>query len=140
IEIVDAAEMNAHVRDNLLYLYQTAGSAHGVRLYKSGTAPTFTSGSANTLVWDNSLTVTDSMWSSGSRFVTVPSAYPGLWDFSGVISWAANTTGYRQTTLLRNGTNVAFCQHNANPAGNSCNFAFLGIIGAATDYFEISVK
>lgn len=72
-EVVTAANMNTHVRDNLLW----AGFHHGCRAWKSA-AQTVASGNTDAVTWNSESYDTDAFHNTGSltsRFVAPVSGY-----------------------------------------------------------------
>lgn len=132
-------DLNTYFVNNIAFL----ATAHGCRLYKSGSSPTISNNTGTTVTWDSEHSDSDGYHSTSGNTdrITIPTGLGGIYDFSGVVTWNESAAvGYRQVTLLRNGTIVAFAQVNPNSANTSHGWAFLNMSATAGDIFTIQVK
>ena len=110
----------------------------GVSVYK-GSTQGLTTATNTALTFDNENYDTDSFHDNStntSRF-TIPSNKGGKYLFSGCISFAADSAGYRGLMLYKNGVLLNDLAR-AYPLSSSINVPFSTVVSAvATDYFEI---
>jgi hypothetical protein len=136
-EVVTAALLNTHVRDNELFLR----ALHGCRCTKSGTQSPANSTDV-ALLWDQEDFDTDALHStvSNTSRIVIPSGLDGYWRINASVGWAASTTGSRVTWLRKNGTTALSAGQTAAGAGsNVCPVdAIVNLV--ATDYVEVMVQ
>ena len=81
--------------------------------------------------------------STNTSRITIPSGLGGKYRFSGVVSFAASSTGTRQARLIKNGTTTYnLVQGESNGSGTlTTTFTFNYILDlAATDYVEVQTN
>lgn len=138
-EVVTAAIMNTHVRDNLVELRE----AQTCRVYRSS-AQSLTNDTV-TLIDFNAETSDGPGWHSNTTNPSrVTPTIAGLYLIVGGISFAANGTGSRDVTIWRNGTGgspvASQGRGAAVTATYSVNWTVTGVFPAngTTDYFSLS--
>lgn len=136
-----SSDLNSYWTNDLVWL----NTAHGCRIYKTGTPPTCPNNGTLIITYDSEFWNSDSnafhSTSSNTDRITIGTGFDGKYDFTGSIAWNVATGGYRQVNLLQNGATVAFSQIAAASTGECTqNFSFSGIVAAANDYFQIQVK
>lgn len=73
-------------------------------LYQTSTTNMGTSGTAAEILWDTELYDTDTMHSTSSNTGRITCNAAGLYLITGILGFAANSTGYRRVDLRKNGT------------------------------------
>lgn len=102
-EVVTAAQLNTHVRDNLNFLR----AMHGVQATNSGTQSI-----ANTtdvaLTWDTETFDTDALHDTATNptRITIPAALAGYWRLFAKVHWAGNATGNRRLFFRKGGATL----------------------------------
>lgn len=95
-EVVTAAMMNAHVRDNLNWVH----GFHGCRLYKSADQ-TIASGNNDVLTWNSESFDTDALHSTSSNTsrIVIPSGLDGYWRVVCGVQSDADAANHNSLTL-----------------------------------------
>lgn len=139
--VLTAAELNAHVRDNLDYLYDRPSVRAEL---DTATPQSIATGTLTAVdfdladVWD-----TDAIHSptTNPSRLTIPTGLGGRWHFAGVIVWASDATSYRAVKLRKNGTTEYDAGLIAPASGITTRQVFLGDLTlAAGDYVEVMVQ
>ena len=136
-EVDTAALMNAQVRDNMLFLW----TAHAARVYRTATQ-SITSATLTTVLWDGEDFDSDALHSivTNTSRLTVPAGLAGVWQFYGMVEFAANATGSRTLTLVKNGATDIATTTIAPPSAGVCSIDLQSMaVLAATDYVEAKV-
>jgi hypothetical protein len=133
-EVVTAANMNTHLRDNMAFV----GSPPSCSVFNSGaqsvTSSTFVAMTANSERWD-----TDTMHSTVSNTSRITATTAGRYQFNTTMTIAANASGGRAIGYAINGGATVQVQAQTT-AGGSVNHvmsASFTLVMAATDYVEV---
>ena len=114
----------------------------GAQLTK--TAQSVATGDYYAVTWDSEAFDTDSFHnnSTNNSRVTIPSGKSGYYRFSGIMTFASNSTGSRLVRIHKNGSNIVWVGWLAGLAGgNETGVVFCHTLNAtAGDYFELFVK
>ena len=120
----------------------SAGGFVGAQLTK--TAQSVASGDYYAVTWDSEAFDTDAFHdnSTNNSRVTIPSGKSGYYRFSGIITFAQNSTGSRLVRVHKNGSNIVWVGWLAGQVGNNeTGVVFCHTLNAtAGDYFELFVK
>lgn len=124
------------------FAFAALPTAVGVLVYHS-TTQSINDDTDATLTFDSETYDTDAFHSGGAATrLTVPSGKDGTYQATYAITFAADADGYRQVTLLKNGSPVAGFDHRlpATPTlATAVSGAFPPIQLVATDYLELRV-
>jgi hypothetical protein len=133
-EVVTAAKMNTHVRDNVAFL----GSPPSVAVNNSASVSvanaTFTVMLANTELWD-----TDTMHSTSSNTSRLTATTAGRYQLNVTMRFGVNATGSRVIAYRVNGVATDIQLMAVPNAGGSVETVLSGsadIVMAAADYVE----
>jgi|SRR5690348_8448631 len=101
-ELVTAAMLNTHVRDNLNALYS---GVPGFRVRKAADTAGLTSGSLTPITFDTEDYDTDSLHDNVTNptRITFSAVTAGVWDIRAHVQWVSNATGDRQLQFRVNG-------------------------------------
>ena len=114
----------------------------GAQLTKS--AQSVATGDYYAVTWDTEAFDTDAFHSTttNNSRVTIPTGKGGYYRFSGIITFATNSTGSRLVRVHKNGANIVWVGWLAGLAGgNETGVVFCHTLNAAAgDYFELFVK
>jgi hypothetical protein len=133
-EVVTAANMNTHLRDNMAFV----GSPPSCSVFNSGpqSVPnaSFTAMTANSERWD-----TDGMHSTVSNTARITATTAGRYTFNTTMTFTANATGARAIGYAVNGGATVQVQAHDNAGGsvNSVLSASFDLVLAATDFVEV---
>ena len=120
----------------------SAGGFVGAQLTK--TAQSVATGDYYAVTWDTEAFDTDAFHdnSTNNSRVTIPSGKGGYYRFSGIMTFASNSTGSRLVRVHKNGSNIVWVGWLAGLAGgNETGVVFCHTLNAtAGDYFELFVK
>jgi hypothetical protein len=133
-ELVTAALLNTHLKDNLNFLY----NAPGARIYNSANLSVSSGGSGLLLTFDSERYDTDSIHDPGqSARLTCKTA--GKYLISGHVLFAANATGYRGLIIRLNGSATLAIMRT--PALGASDYPILSIATVynlnVNDYVEL---
>ena len=138
-EVVTAAMLNTHVRDNLTFLR----TAHAVKCYSSLAAIATGTGVVSLITFNSELFDTDGFHSTAVNTgrITIPTGFDGTYAVFAQVTFVGNATGRRWLNIYRNGntlgTNVARnVETPADAAASVWNTAGLAT-AVAGDYFEL---
>jgi hypothetical protein len=114
----------------------------GAQLTK--TAQSVATGDYYAVTWDSEAFDTNAFHdnSTNNSRVTIPSGKSGYYRFSGIMTFASNSTGSRLVRIHKNGSNIVWVGWLAGLAGgNETGVVFCHTLNAtAGDYFELFVK
>jgi hypothetical protein len=114
----------------------------GAQLTK--TAQSVATGDYYAVTWDTEAFDTNTFHdnSTNNSRVTIPSGKSGYYRFSGIMTFASNSTGSRLVRIHKNGSNIVWVGWLAGLAGgNETGVVFCHTLNAtAGDYFELFVK
>jgi hypothetical protein len=134
---VDSAEATG-----LKYATPAAAGFVGAQLTK--TAQSVATGDYYAVTWDSEAFDTNTFHdnSTNNSRVTIPSGKSGYYRFSGIMTFASNSTGSRLVRIHKNGSNIVWVGWLAGLAGgNETGVVFCHTLNAtAGDYFELFVK
>lgn len=122
-EVVTAAELNQHIRDNLNFLR----GAHGCRVWHSANQSIADDSNPHALSFDSESFDTDGFHSGAApKSLIVPSGMDGYYIIMGTVVYAANATGFRDARII------------LNPASDTAVATYLGTgrnqnVGGATN-------
>ena len=137
-ELVTAALLNTHLRDNLDFL----NTAQSARVYSSA-AQSINNNAQTAATWDSEAFDTDGfhVTSGATARITIPSGLGGLYLVIGETQWASNGTGWRRAHLIHTGSGTNFATVSA-PGATASNLrqSVSGLYYAvAGDYFTMEV-
>lgn len=133
-EYVDEADMNTHIRDNLVDLRTAKYGLFGRLAELTVGASSWTS-----LAWDFAVEQNPAMWSSSPYPERIAPSLAGVWHIGVLVRWEATSgSGTRAVRVQKNGVNLlaqdrrvivagttqytyASCVHRFNAAGDYCN-------------------
>lgn len=133
-EVVTAANMNTHVRDNLTFLANPAR----VKTKRSATQ-NISHNVITILTWDQEYYDTQNMHSTTSltNRLTVPSGWDGNWHLELDLEFAANATGFRGIHIVHStsGGSATIIAKNYLP---NTGVAVAAILHCSTDYAAVA--
>lgn len=118
LNVVTAAQLNTHVRDNLTFLHTFRGCSAYKAADMNIADSTFTD-----FLMDTELFDTDGFHSTSvntNRF-TVPTGLAGYYQISGEVAWAGSAVGLRQARIYLNNT-TQISADRMNPGSNQQTF------------------
>lgn len=134
-EIVTAAFLNTHLRDNLTFLY----SPPVIRVATTA-AVSITNNSTTTVNLDAEGFKRDITHSTVTNSSRVTFANTGIYTLTLQVDWDANATGRRYASILLNGTTTIRNQSMAPASGGQAtNQLALSYEFDATDYVQVQV-
>lgn len=99
-EVVTAAMMNTHVRDNEVFLR----AFHGARMWEAAAESQTSTGNYQLITWDTTDYDSDSFAVLASEWFVVPSGFDGTFRVAAHVEFASGATGFRQLKLMKNET------------------------------------
>jgi hypothetical protein len=131
-EVVTAAMLNTHVRDNL----NTLRAHHGCSLYKSADQ-SVANGANDVVTFNSELYDTDTLHDTATNNsrITVPAGFDGYWRFTGKIQLNADASNHGTYEI----------RFRKNAAGSSSGGTLIDLMTTqcalvATDYIELFFK
>ena len=140
-ELLTAALLNAHVRDNLLAIAGTTGHV-GARVFHS-VAQSIANSTVTALAFNSERYDTDAFHdtSASTSRLTVPSGLDGKYLITGTLQFAANATGSRVVSVRLNGTTTIAQHRGPGFSGDPTDLSIVTVYDlVASNYVELVVS
>lgn len=136
-EVLDSADMNTYVRDNVAW-----SMTDRPRLIRTPreTAQGITSGSVETVTMiGNDVVIPFGGWGSDATYVEIP--VDGYYDITGSVTWEGNITGYRHLRINVNGSYALIDSRNAHSSASARLYQNIShrMLLSATDQVGLAV-